>query len=193
MRGAFRHELTQEQKQEIKEAFDLFDKNQSGIIDIRDLKVALRALGFHPSANELKRQINELNKPSGGGHGHQKEGNNRDKEEGKITLDFKDFSDIMTSKMSEAANEMELRKAFVLFSQDDKAQTLTMDEFKEDNWRQMRKIQITLDDLRNVADMLGENMTDDELKEMIFEANKTDRNGTVAIDEFLGILQKDKQ
>jgi hypothetical protein len=30
--------------------------------------------------------------------------------------------------------------------------------------------------------MLGENMTDDELKEMIFEANKCDRNGTVGID-----------
>lgn len=68
-----------------------------------------------------------------------------------------------------------------------------MDEFKEDNWRQMKKIQITLDDLRNVAEMLGENMTDDELKEMVFEANKTDRNGTVSIDEFLSILQKDKQ
>jgi Ca2+-binding EF-hand superfamily protein len=45
-----------------------------------------------------------------------------------------------------------------------------------------------LDDLRNVADMLGENMTDDELKEMIFEANKSDRNGTVGIDQFLSIL-----
>ena len=56
----------------------------------------------------------------------------------------------------------------------------------------MKKIQITLDDLRNVADMLGETMTDDELKEMIFEANKTDRNGTVSIDEFLTILQKEK-
>ena len=60
---------------------------------------------------------------------------NRDKDDGKITLDFKDFSDIMTAKMSEAASEMELRKAFILFSQDEKAQTLTMDEFKEDNWR----------------------------------------------------------
>ncbi len=39
--------------------------------------------------------------------------------------------------------------------------------------------------------MLGEDMTDDELKEMIFEANKTDRNGTVGINQFLGILAKD--
>jgi Ca2+-binding EF-hand superfamily protein len=33
-------------------------------------------------------------------------------------------------------------------------------------------------------------MTDDELREMIFEANKKDRNGTVNVDEFLSILKK---
>ena len=59
------------------------------------MKVALRALGFEPSAKELRRQISELNKPShGGGHGGGKEsgsGMNRDKDDGKITLDFKDF------------------------------------------------------------------------------------------------------
>lgn len=46
----------------------------------------------------------------------------------------------------------------------------------------MKKIQITRGDLRMVADMLGETMTDDELREMIFEANKKDRDGTVDID-----------
>jgi centrin-1 len=55
VRGAYRHELTQEQKTEIKEAFDLFDTNGSGIIDVKDLKVALRALGFEPTSKELKK------------------------------------------------------------------------------------------------------------------------------------------
>lgn len=186
VRGAYRHELTQEQKLEIKEAFDLFDTNGSGIIDIKDLKVALRALGFEPTSKELKRHISELSKPS-----QSKESNSRDKDDGRVTLDYKDFLDIMTGKMSESCGEQELRKAFILFSQEEKAQNLTMDEFKADNWRQMKKIKLTLDDLRNVADMLGENMTDDELKEMIFEANKTDRNGSVDVDEFLSILQKE--
>ena len=40
-------ELTEEQKQEIKEAFDLFDTDGSGSIDSKELKVAMRAL--HPS------------------------------------------------------------------------------------------------------------------------------------------------
>lgn len=41
-------ELTEEQKQEIREAFDLFDTDGSGTIDAKELKVAMRALGFEP-------------------------------------------------------------------------------------------------------------------------------------------------
>lgn len=33
-------ELTEEQKQEIKEAFDLFDTDGSGTIDVKELKVS---------------------------------------------------------------------------------------------------------------------------------------------------------
>jgi Ca2+-binding EF-hand superfamily protein len=36
--------------------------------------------------------------------------------------------------------------------------------------------------LRAVADDLGETMTDDELKEMIFEANQADREGAVDLE-----------
>ena len=39
-----------------------------------------------------------------------------------------------------------------------------------------------------MAHELGENMTDDELKEMIYEANQVDREGTVGIEEFMTIL-----
>ena len=41
-----RPELTEEQRQEIKEAFDLFDTDKTGTIDYHELKVAMRALGF---------------------------------------------------------------------------------------------------------------------------------------------------
>ena len=41
-----RQELSEEQKQEIKEAFDLFDTDKTGTIDYHELKVAMRALGF---------------------------------------------------------------------------------------------------------------------------------------------------
>ena len=39
--NAYRQELSEEQKKEIKEAFDLFDTSGSGTIESKELKVAL--------------------------------------------------------------------------------------------------------------------------------------------------------
>ena len=47
-----------------------------------------------------------------------------------------------------------------------------------------------MQDLQYIAKELGEKMTDDELREMIYEANKKNRDGTVNIDEFMSILEK---
>ena len=46
-------DLTEEQRQEIKEAFDLFDSEGNGVIDAKELKVAMRALGFEPKKEEV--------------------------------------------------------------------------------------------------------------------------------------------
>ena len=48
-----RQELTDEQKQEIKEAFDLFDTDKTNTIDYHELKVAMRALGFDVKKQEV--------------------------------------------------------------------------------------------------------------------------------------------
>ncbi len=55
-------ELTEEQKQEIREAFDLFDTDGSGTIDAKELKVAMRALGFEPKKEEIKKMISDIDK-----------------------------------------------------------------------------------------------------------------------------------
>ena len=41
-----KQDLSDEQKQEIKEAFELFDTDKTGTIDYHELKVCMRALGF---------------------------------------------------------------------------------------------------------------------------------------------------
>ena len=76
----------------------------------------------------------------------------------------------MTIKMSEKDSAQELDKAFTLFSQ--------------------QKNFIDFTDLKQIAQALGENMSDDELKEMVFEANKQDRDGVVERKDFLSILNK---
>ena len=132
---------------------------------MKDLKVALRALGFEPAKEEIKRLISELNN-NGVGGARERE---KDKD-GQVTIDFNDFLEIMTTKMSERDQAEELEKAFVLFAQG--------------------KPFIEFADLRRIAKELGETMSDDELREMMFEANKTDREGAVDKKDFLGILNK---
>lgn len=83
-----RSELTEEQKQEIKEAFDLFDTDGTGTswihigyIDAKELKVAMRALGFEPKKEEVKKMIADVDR------------------EGKGVIEFSDFMELMTAKI----------------------------------------------------------------------------------------------
>ena len=39
------HQISEEQKAEFKEAFNLFDKNGTGIISAKDLQTAMKSLG----------------------------------------------------------------------------------------------------------------------------------------------------
>mmetsp|Transcript_62758 Transcript_62758/g.198752 ORF Transcript_62758/g.198752 Transcript_62758/m.198752 type:complete len:108 (-) Transcript_62758:1024-1347(-) len=61
-----RKELTPEEKQEIQEAFNLFDADRSGTIDYRELKVAMRALGFAVKKEEVKKIMSEYDRDDTG-------------------------------------------------------------------------------------------------------------------------------
>ena len=56
----------QEQKQEIKEAFDLFDTEKSGSIDYHELKVTLRALGFDVKKADVLKLMREYDPDESG-------------------------------------------------------------------------------------------------------------------------------
>jgi len=76
-----RTDLTEEQKQEIKEAFDLFDTDKTGTIDYHELKVAMRALGFDVKKQEVLGLMREYDR------------------EGNGAIEYIDFLDIMTHKI----------------------------------------------------------------------------------------------
>merc|ERR1712157_197275 len=69
--GKKQKELTEEQKQEIKEAFDLFDTDGSGEIDSKELKVAMRALGFEPKKEEIQKMISDVDDDGSGTIGYE--------------------------------------------------------------------------------------------------------------------------
>lgn len=57
-----RPELSDEQKQEIKEAFELFDSDKDGAVDYHELKVAMRALGFDLKKPEVLKILRDHDK-----------------------------------------------------------------------------------------------------------------------------------
>ena len=81
--AAMKVDLTEEQKADVKEAFSLFDTQATGFIDSKDLKVAMRALGFEPRKEEIKKMVAEVDKDN----------------TGKLTL--QNFMVLMANKMSE--------------------------------------------------------------------------------------------
>ncbi|XP_026137158.1 caltractin-like [Carassius auratus] len=145
-------ELTEEQKQEIREAFELFDTDGSGYIEVKELKVAMRALGFEPKKEEIKKMIGEVDKDATG------------------KISFGDFLTVMTHKMADKDSKEEILKAFRLFDDDETGK-------------------ISFRNLKRVAKELGENLTDEELQEMIDEADR-DGDGEVNQQEFLRIMKK---
>ena len=58
--------VTQEQKQEIREAFDLFDTDGSGEVDAKELKAAMTALGFETGKNEAEEMIAKVDADGSG-------------------------------------------------------------------------------------------------------------------------------
>ncbi|KZV42471.1 caltractin [Dorcoceras hygrometricum] len=94
------HGLTQQKRQEIKEAFELFDTDGSGTIDAKELNVAMRALGFEMSEEEIKGMIAEVDKDGSG------------------AIDFDEFCHMMTAKFGERDTKEELMKAFNIIDQD---------------------------------------------------------------------------
>jgi len=92
--------LTEEQVEEVREAFEMFDIDHSGAIDVRELKAAIRALGMDVSADELKKMVSDVDKDGNG------------------TIEFPEFLGMMTAKMAQTASEEEMAKCFKLFDHD---------------------------------------------------------------------------
>jgi hypothetical protein len=89
--------LDPEQVEELKEAFNLFDTDNNGQIDAKELKAALRALGFQVKKAEVRKMILDIDRDEAG------------------TVSFDDFVELMTGRMSERDSKEEIAKVFSLF------------------------------------------------------------------------------
>ena len=144
--------LTEDEIEEIKEAFDLFDTDGSGNIDPKELRAAMQSLGFEAKNQTIFQMISDLDKNKSG------------------AIDFEEFLDMMTARMSDKDTREDIAKVFRLFDDDTSGS-------------------ITLRNLRRVAKELGETMTDEELQEMIDRAD-SNGDGAVSLDDFYNIMTK---
>lgn len=104
-------ELTEDQKQELREAFELFDVDKTGSIDLHELKVLMRALGFDVKKPDVIKMVHEVD-PSNNG-----------------AIDYEQFLEIMTDKYADRDPEEEIKKAFQLFD-DDHSGKITLKNMK---------------------------------------------------------------
>ncbi|KAI0159261.1 hypothetical protein BJ166DRAFT_593454 [Pestalotiopsis sp. NC0098] len=138
--------LTEEQIEQFKLAFDLFDKDKTGDITAAELGEVMRELGLSPSDAELKDMVDEVDVDQNG------------------SIDFNEFLTMMSHKVEPSDAEKELREAFKVFDRDNSGT-------------------ISAAELRNVLSSLGEDLTDEQIDEMIQSADK-DGNGAIDYDEF---------
>ncbi|KAL8272154.1 hypothetical protein Esti_003923 [Eimeria stiedai] len=168
-----RIEPTDEQRADIKEAFDLFDTEGTGTIDAREIQVALRALGCEPSRDELKRLVAEVeqNKKAWGSTDVSEKPKNSIRDAGRPALgqlDYNDFLEIMKIKMNEKPTREQLSKGFLALANG--------------------KDVITWDDLKQASVDLGEKLSDEELREMLAHASRG-KSGQVTGEDFFRILK----
>ncbi|KAJ1427319.1 hypothetical protein B484DRAFT_450348 [Ochromonadaceae sp. CCMP2298] len=145
--------LDEEAMEEIKEAFNLFDTEGKGNIDVRELKAAFRALGFQVKKAEIRQMFIDM-----------------DKDLSSATITFDEFVEMVTPRMQNRDSREEIMKVFALFDDDNTGA-------------------ISFKNLKRVATELGENLTDEELQEMIDEADR-DGDGVINEEEFYRVMRK---
>lgn len=111
-KGRARLELTEMQRAEVRQAFDLFDTDGQGVIDANALKVVLRALGFEPRKEEVKKLIASVDHSNTG------------------TIDFNEFLELLITKMSERDTKEEASRAFRQFDLDQRGR-ISFDNLKQ--------------------------------------------------------------
>merc|ERR1712076_182486 len=123
--------LTSDEVEEIKEAFDLFDTDQSGAISVSELTSAMKSLGFDVKHAVVFQMIAEI---------------------------------------SDKNSREDIERVFKLFDSD-------------------RTGEVSLDNMKRVAKELGEDISPQELQEIIQRAD-LDGDGALTMDDFYQVMTK---
>uniref|UniRef100_A0A7R9V3B1 Caltractin n=1 Tax=Chlamydomonas euryale TaxID=1486919 RepID=A0A7R9V3B1_9CHLO len=100
---------TPQQLGELKEAFELFDADGGGTIDMTELRVAMKALGFEQTKEEVRKTVWEIDSDGSG------------------TISFEEFVSLVTKQSQGKDKKQELKEAYKLFDQEPKGHISLVD------------------------------------------------------------------
>ena len=108
---ASRPGLTDEELQEVREAFNLFDTEGTGTIDPKELKAAMQSLGFEAKNAAVFSIIRDI------------------AASGEEAVTFDAFVEMLTAKIGESDSREDINKVFALFDVDGKG-VITLRDLK---------------------------------------------------------------
>nr|VDD62093.1 unnamed protein product [Brassica oleracea] len=165
-------QLTDDQISEFKEAFSLFDKDGDDVCFSTEfcfefcLKRTKRETCCCITTKELGTVMRSLGQnPT---EAELQDMINEVDADGNGTIDFPEFLNLMARKMKDTDSEEELKEAFRVFDKDQNGF-------------------ISAAELRHVMTNLGEKLTDEEVDEMIKEAD-VDGDGQINYEEFVKVM-----
>ena len=148
-------QLTTEQIEELQEAFSLFDKDGDGTITTSELATVMRSLGQRLAEDELKRMVKEVDVDGNG------------------TVEFPEFLAMLARKIDSL--EMELLNA------DCETELITAFHEYDENDDGF----ITAKQLKQAIQNFADKLSEEDIDEMIQEADVCDENGRVNYSKFV--------
>merc|ERR1711939_589760 len=146
--------LSADEVQEVKDAFDWFDTDSSGAVSVQELIDAMVSLGIDKKNEAVFEMIKEIDTDGSG------------------ELEFAEWLEMMTARLTAKTPRSEIEKVFKLFDND-------------------RTGEISLDNLKRVAAELGEEVSNEELQEMVMR-NDVDKDGAWSFDDFYAVMTSNK-
>jgi|TARA_B110000008_G_scaffold256490_1_gene273949 calmodulin len=92
--------FNEHERNQMKQAFALFDLDGNGFITNDELGTVLRKMGQEPTEEEIVQMINEID------------------EDGDGTIDFDEFCELMENRMSDENSEADIIEVFKVFDED---------------------------------------------------------------------------
>ncbi|CAI4228057.1 unnamed protein product [Auanema sp. JU1783] len=149
-------------KEEVEAAFALLDPASPNLLKISNLKLVMRGLGFDPRNAQIEGMTKKIKDMKTKTVRGQENPN---------SIDVDEFLDLLRDTTETDKSLEEMRSAFRLFDKEGKG------------W-------ISIENLKQVAKELGEDLAIDELNDMIKEASQGKNDGKVKEQDFFDIMKK---